>query len=972
MIRLLLQLLILLLVTRAGTAQQPNYARLVNPFIGTDAHGHTFPGASRPFGMMQLSPDTRLEGWDGCSGYHYSDSLLYGFSHTHLSGTGVADYCDVLLLPFTGNVQWKNTDYRTSFSHTTEQAHAGYYAVQLEKHRIKAELTTAERSGMHRYTFAPTTTEGRLLIDLVHRDEVLDAALEVVNQNEVRGWRRSRSWATDQQLFFYIRFEQPITNYELAAQDVAQAGITALQGKHIKAWLGFQLPAGAPLQLKIGISAVSMENAKQNLDAEIPGWDFDALVQASEAAWNKELGKIEVKGGTQDEKITFYTALYHASLAPNLYTDVNGEYRGTDGQVHTAVGFTNYTVFSLWDTYRALHPLMTIFNRERTRDWIQSFLHQYKQGGMLPVWELSANETFCMIGYHSVPVIYDAWTKGIRGFDSLLALEAMRSYAESDRFGLQHYRRNGFLSNHEEAESVSKTVEYSYDDWCIARFAADLGQHNVAATYYQRAAGYRHLFDPATGFLRGKVEGFWHHPFVAGEVNNFYTEGNAWQYAFAAQHDVAGMMQLLGGREAFAQKLETFFTTNEPLSGRDQADVTGLIGQYAHGNEPSHHTAYLFNHAGKPWRTQELVQRIRAEFYSSKPNGLIGNEDCGQMSAWYVFSALGFYPVTPGNGHYELGTPLFDEAIIHLENGQQFTIKAKRKVPGAFYVESANYNGKPYNNSYLLHEAIAEGGLLEMVLHTTPQSWGSGTDVVPKQELLVTGFTAVPFFAMPDYKFEQQVKVVLRHISNSAALYYRVEGGSKLFQRYSKPFTLQQSRTVEVYAVDDGVASPVIAQRFYRLPGDKNITVLSEVHPMYTAGGAQALVDGIIGTSNWKTGGWQSYFDRDFEAVVDLKAKRTIRYVAVHVLQDVSPWILFPQEVIFEGSTDGLHFTPLTTVANPISKDEKSAQVLELGAAVQTSVRYIRVRARNGGRLPAWHESAGAPSHLFIDEVIIR
>ncbi|MFN4286152.1 MAG: GH92 family glycosyl hydrolase [Lacibacter sp.] len=952
--------------------QPVNYARLVNPFIGTDGHGHTFPGPSRPFGMMQLSPDTRLEGWDGCSGYHYSDTLLYGFSHTHLSGTGVADYCDVLLLPFTGSVQWKNTEYRTPFSHGTEQAHAGYYAVQLDKHAIKAELTTADRSGMHRYRFQPGTTEGRLLIDLVHRDEVLDAALEVVNAYEVRGWRRSRSWAADQQLFFYIRFEQPVIRYELAANDVAQHNAAALQGKHIKAWLGFQLPAAATLQLKIGISAVSMENAQQNLDAEITGWDFDGLVQASEAAWNKELGKIEVKGGTPEERITFYTALYHASLAPNLYTDVNGAYRGTDGRVHNARGFTNYTVFSLWDTYRALHPLMTILNRERTRDWIQTFLHQYQHGGMLPVWELSANETFCMIGYHSVPVIYDAWSKGIRGFDSLLALAAMRSYAEGERFGLAHYRRKGFLSNREEAESVSKTVEYSYDDWCIARFAEALGQTDVAATYYKRAAGYRHLFDPSTGFLRGKVEGFWHHPFVPGEVNNFYTEGNAWQYLFAAQHDVAGMQQLLGGQKAFAAKLQDFFTTSEPLSGRDQADVTGLIGQYAHGNEPSHHAAYLFNHVGQPGRTQELVHRIRSEFYSSKPDGLIGNEDCGQMSAWYVFSALGFYPVTPGSGRYEIGTPLFNEAVLHLENGKQFTIKAKRAAPGAFYVGKVTLNGGPHNASYLLHTAIADGGVLEMELFNQPQSWGSGANALPLQESPVVGFTAVPFFDMSDYTFEKQLEVKLGHISNTAAIYYRLSGTSEAFRRYTRPFTLKRSGTLQLYAVDAGIASPVVEQRLHRLPGGRSITVLSEVHPMYTAGGPQALVDGITGTTNWKTGEWQSYFNRDFEAVLTLNKLRTVRYVGVHVLQDISPWILFPQAVTFEGSADGVHYRTLATVTNTVARDEKTPMVQELGAPVNARVRFIRIRARNGGALPAGHESAGAPSHLFIDEVIIR
>ena len=464
-----------LLVSLNAFSQPADYAARVNPFIGTGGHGHTYPGASMPFGMMQLSPDTRLEGWDGCSGYHYSDSLIYGFSHTHLSGTGIADYCDVLLMPFTGQVQWKNSGYASAFSHTNEKATPGYYEVLLNKNHIKAALTSSVRSGMHQYRFAADAAEGKVLIDLNHRDEVLESSLEIINEYEVKGMRRSKSWASNQVIYFYLKFEKPIKEYGLAVNDILQKGIQSASGKNIKSYFSFNLSADKTLQVKIGISGVSTENAKLNLDAEIPAWDFDKIKTDAAAAWNKELAKIEVIGGTSNDQTVFYTALYHAALSPNIYTDVNGDYRGTDLKVHSAAGFTNYSVFSLWDTYRALHPLMTIINRQRTNDWINTFLAQYKYGGMLPVWELSGNETFCMSGYHSVPVIADAYQKGIKNFDAQLALKAMMDYAESDRFGLKHYRQNGFISNDNEHESTSKTMEYAYDDWCIAQFAKQTG-----------------------------------------------------------------------------------------------------------------------------------------------------------------------------------------------------------------------------------------------------------------------------------------------------------------------------------------------------------------------------------------------------------------------------------------------------------------------------------------------------------------
>lgn len=960
-----------------ANAQQPiNYAKLVNPFIGTGGHGHTYPGASMPFGMLQLSPDTRLEGWDGCSGYHYSDSIIYGFSHTHLSGTGIADYCDILLMPFSGEVKWKNSEYASPFSHNNEKAHAGYYEVLLDKHNIHAALTTSTRSGMHAYTFPTNASEGKVLIDLKHRDEVLESSLEIINDYEVKGMRRSKSWATDQTVFFYLKFEKPIKEYGIAVNDELQKGIKSANGKNIKSYFSFDLPAGKKIHVKVGISGVSMDNAKLNLDAEMPAWDFEQLKTNAENAWNQELGKIEVKGGSTDQQTVFYTALYHASLAPNIYTDVNGEYRGTDLKVHQAKDFTNYSVFSLWDTHRALHPLMTIINRKRTTDWINTFLAQYQQGGMLPVWELSGNETFCMIGYHSVPVIVDAYQKGIRGFDAQLALKAMTDYAESDRFGLKQYEGIGFVSNDNDHESASKTVEYAYDDWCIAQLAKWLGNKEVHDKYMLRSQHYKNLFDPSSKHIRGKVQGFWFSPFDATEVNNFFTEGNSWHYSFSAQQDIGGLIKLYGGKEIFAQKLEELFTTTASISGRDQADVTGLIGQYAHGNEPSHHMAYLFNYAGQPWRTQELVHQICSEFYPNKPDGLIGNEDCGQMSAWYVLSAMGFYPVTPGSGVYALGSPLFDEVKIHLENGKIFTVKASNRTPENFYVNNVLLNGKTHSNNFIQHTDLENGGELFFEMSNQPNKLRG----VRESEIVVTtvddkNFIAVPFFEMSTNKFKTKLPVVMKSLDKDAAIFYSVDEKDKKangFTPYTKPFEVNKTADVHFYAEKNGVKSAMVKQTFYKVPSDRSIAVLSEVHPMYTAGGKDALIDGIVGSTNWKTGEWQSYFDKDFEAVIDLQKVRPVNYVGVHVLQDVSPWIVYPEKVVFEISNDGKNYKPLTIVKNSISMDEKGPVVQELGVQVKATARFIRVKAKTGGNLPEWHESAGQPTHIFIDEVIVK
>ncbi len=954
---------------------QKDYTSLVNPFIGTGGHGHTYPGASMPFGMMQLSPDTRGADWDGSSGYHYSDSVIYGFSHTHLSGTGIPDYCDVLMMPFTGEVQWEPKDYRSGFSHVSEKASPGFYQVQLEKYRINVKLTTSIRSGMHQYDFPSDAKKGSVMIDLTWRDELLDADLRQVSAYELAGVRKSRSWAQNQTLYFFIRFDQPIKSFASRQSGKALSDHIKLQaGKNIKGYVSFDLTTSKTIHVKVGISGVSEEGARKNLEKEIPGWNFNQLKQEAKAAWNKELGRIEIRGGSNSQQTVFYTALYHCFLVPNIYQDVDGRFRGTDDRIHDADHFTNYAVFSLWDTYRAYHPLMTIINQKRTTDWINTFLHQYKYGGMLPVWELSANETFCMIGYHSVPVIADAYQKGFKGFDTRLALEAMRSYAESDRFGLKYYRENGFISNEKEHESVSKTLEYAYDDWCIAQFSKMTGNDSVYKTYIARAQYYKNVFDPSTKHMRGKLEASWHKPFDPAEINNFFTEGNSWHYSFAVPQDISGLIKLHGGVDSFNSKLTELFNASSITSGRQQADVTGLIGQYAQGNEPSHHMAYLFNYTGRPWKTQELIRKICKEFYTNAPDGLIGNEDCGQMSAWYVFSAMGFYPVCPGSGEYVLGIPLFDEVTIKLENGKKFIIKANQSQAND-YVAATKLNGKKSTKSYLNHTDIANGGELQFILGKEQNpNWGTKINDQPKSVITEEQIVQVPYFMSQTNKFRDSLLVSIMDVDPKASIDYTMEGasGSMVSKTYSKPFFIKKTTQIKAVARIGSISSLPVSQKFYKLPTDYKISVISKVHPMYTAGGEDALIDGIEGNSNWRSGEWQSYFDQDFEAVIDLQQEKELSFVGIHVLQDISPWILFPSEVIVLASDDGIHFKESGRINNNMKPEMGKVQIQKLGIEKSIKTRYIKIKAINGGKLPAWHESAGEGSHLFIDEVIIK
>ena len=726
-------MLVCLLIAGACNAQTTtDYTKYVDPFIGTGGHGHTFPGASVPFGMVQLSPDTRLTGWDGCSAYHYTDSKVYGFSHTHLSGTGCSDYGDLLILPTTGSkYEVKNKKYASSFSKSTEKAIPGYYSVKLDKYDILAELTTTTRTGLHKYTF-PKGKQANIMIDLTHRDEVKQSKIEVVNDHEIKGMRLSKAWASDQYVYFDIQFSQPIASYSIAENNIMQKDAKSADGKNLKGFFTFNTEKDQVVYVKVGISAVSADGAKKNLEAEQSGWDFDKVKADAIASWNKELGKVAVESSNEKEQKVFYTAMYHAFLSPNVYQDVDGQYRGRDLKIHTAKDFTNYTVFSLWDTYRALHPLFTLIDRKRQLDFIQTFLVQYQQGGTLPVWELGACETNCMIGYHSVPVIVDAYMKGITGFDTKVAMDAMKKSAMEDRNGLRDYKTLGYIPFRADGENVSKTLEYAFDDWCISQYAKKAGYADDYKNFIKRGQNYKNLFDASSGFMRGRDGDQWYTPFDPAEVNHNYTEANAWQYSFYVPQDLSGLIKLYGSKEKLAAQLDALFAASSKLAGHAQSDISGLIGQYAHGNEPSHHIAYLYDYAGQPWKTQAMTRRIVKELYTDKPDGLAGNEDCGQMSGWLIFSAMGLYPVCPGADHYAIGSPLFDKVSMKLENGKTFTVKSSNGSDANVYIQSAKLNGTPYNKCFITYDDIMNGGTIEFTMGAEPnKAWGSGENDVP-------------------------------------------------------------------------------------------------------------------------------------------------------------------------------------------------------------------------------------------------
>ena len=959
---------------------QENYTQYVNPFIGTGGHGHTYPGATVPHGMVQLSPDTRLEGWDGCSGYHYSDSFIYGFSHTHLSGTGCSDYGDILLMPGSGHPSPNNNIYGSQFLHKEENASPGFYHIKLLKNNIDVELTTTERVGIHHYKFS-SASDNYVLLDLKHRDEVLESSLKIEDSFTISGLRRSKAWADNQYVFFVMKFSKPISSYGIWQNDFLLNDSTKelVNSKNIKAFFKFNLDATQELFVQVAISPVSIEGAKRNLTTEIKDLSFNQIKKKAEEKWEKELSKIEVKSDDKNKLSIFYTALYHTAIVPNINMDVDGQYRGRDNQIHKAEGFTYYSVFSLWDTYRAAHPLYTIIDRDRTLDYIKTFLAQYKQGGRLPVWELASCETDCMIGYHSIPVIVDAFSKGINDFDTSLALQAMLHAAYRKESGLSAYFSNGVIAMEDEHESVSKTLEYAYDDYCIALFAKMIGNDKIYKEFSARTQFYKNILDFKTGFMRPRKNGNWLSPFDPREVNNNFTEANSWQYSFYFPQDVEGYMQLMGGKKYFESKLNKLFTENSSTTGREQADISGLIGQYAHGNEPSHHIIYLYNYTGKPYMTQYYASKVMNEFYKNEPDGLIGNEDCGQMSAWYVLSALGIYPVTPGNGKYMIGSPQFTLAEIHLENGKSFVVNAPGAGGANSYIESCTISTKKILKPHKLlspsisHDDIADGGLVSFVMGS--KQINCFPEIVKDEKVYSSDITLNPIIEGGEMSFDKTKRIKIYSFNKTGDIYYTLDGSNPGISspKYKKPVVIDSSTIVKAIAISkDGKKSFIVTAVFSKLLHSWNVKLNTDFEQQYSAGGPAGLVDNIFGSENWRMGNWQGYQKNNFDAVVDLKKVQNISKVSVRFLQDTKSWIIMPKKVSMEISEDGINYNEVFSGKDFLPIQEMNAQVKSVEANIQNKkARFVRIIAEQYGKLPSWHEGAGGDSHIFVDEVNI-
>lgn len=921
----------------SGLTFSQNYQQYVNPFIGTGGTGHTFPGATVPYGMVQLSPDTRIDGsWEGCSGYHYSDNRIYGFSHTHLNGTGVSDYGDILLMPTMGEPSFDNKIYSSTFSHANEKASAGFYAVKLDKHNIDVRLTTSTRVGFHEYTFNESGL-ANIILDLNHRDKLLEGKIRVINDKTIEVLRRSEAWASNQYVYARIEFNQKMVVSKLNKSNSEKLEIIGMSfSKKVK--------KGEKILVKVALSPTGYDGAQLN-STEISHWDFNKVKKAAEEMWNKELSKIEVTSSDKNKLTIFYTALYHTMMQPNIAQDLDGKYRGRDNKIHQAEGFDYYTVFSLWDTFRAAHPLYTLIDKKRTADYINTFIKQFEQGGRLPVWELASNETDCMIGYHSVSVIADAMVKGIEGFDYEKAYEAAKHSAMLDHLGLDAYKKQGFISIDDEHESVSKTLEYAYDDWCIAQMAQLLDKKEDYQYFMLRSQNWKNLFNWETGFIQPKKNGGWDKPFDPKEVNNNYTEANGWQYTFFVPQDILGLADAIGGPTHLELKLDEMFNSVSETSGRHQVDITGLIGQYAHGNEPSHHVAYLYSFLGSPEKTTEKVHFILDNFYKNDPDGLIGNEDCGQMSAWYVLSSMGMYNITPGQSDWTLSKPYFENIKVHFENGE--------------------YGEKSSNKE-----------------HDSDRFFGFWNNYRIQNDYKYKELITVPVIQAESKTFKDKMTIKIQSNEAEAKIYYLInEQGvdystfKRTFIEYTKPIEIDKTAEVHTYNKKEENQSNTVSATFFKKPNNFTIDIQSTYNPQYHAGGPEGLIDGIFGTENWRKGDWQGYQTQDFEAVIDMQSTLEINQITANFLQDTRSWILMPTKVEYYVSDDNVNFTLFDTQNNTIDPKEYKSVIKGFKSVKKTvKARYVKVKSTNFGKLPEWHQGFpfNGEAFMFVDEITVE
>lgn len=917
----------------------------VNPFIGTGGHGHTYPGATSPFGLVQLSPDTRLEGWDGCGGYHYSDSSIYGFSHTHLQGTGVPDYCDILFMPTNYKIKtadkW-NDAYKSKFRHETEKAYPGYYSVKLDDYNIDAEMTTTTRTGIHKYNFA----EGdscRLFIDMMHRDELSWYDIGTIGDTVIYGYRVSKGWAQEQHCYFYAVFSKPFkdfTQLDITYSETDSSGRKKQVYEQVQVF-SMSFDPTDELMIKVGISGTDVAGAEKNVRSEAVHWDFEKYKSDAKKEWGNCLAKAAILESSADERAKYYTALYHCYTVPNTWSDVDGRYRGMDNKIHVAEGYTRYTVFSLWDTFRAYHPLMSELEPQRTRDWIHSFLNMYKERAELPVWELAGNETYCMIGYHSVPVIVDAYMRGIRDFDLQLALEAMVKSATGPQKEKIVYDSLGYVPADQFSESVSKTLEFAYDDWCIAQLAKELGEQKIYERFIVRAQNWKNVFDPRSKFMRPRRNGGFPEPFDPYQVDFNYTEANSWQYSFFVPHDIETLAEYHGGPNAFFESVQSLFNAKNQTTGRDQSDITGLIGQYAHGNEPSHHASLLFNY-GTPcydpscFESYNKVNSIMKNQYSNAPDGLCGNEDCGQMSAWYVLAKNNLYSILPGNPKFITFNPhVAVNSVFAIGNHE---VKASEKVPSK----------------------ISDHLIIPLPIIMGPQT--SFQD-----SLKIEVYCA---------DAEAEIELIITTYRPNTSTGELDEIRSRETFKGKSELTIHSEKEILVSATakrDGYITSRKVNARYLKNKSSEKIISLTPFDSQYTAGGENALLDGIRGGQDFRTGSWQAWPGMNVEVVVDLGKEKAISSISFSCLEEIKSWIWYPSKVEIFISHDGKSFSSAGFIENKEPTNDYTAKTKEFTKRLRASGRYVKIIAYPAfDVIPKWHLGAGGKPWIFADEIIIE
>ena len=957
---------------------QNNNVSFVNPFIGTGGHGHTFPGATVPFGMVQLSPDTRTEGWDGASGYHFDDSTVLGFSHTHLNGTGISDFCDVLLTP---SVSGSFKPLR--FNHKDETAKAGYFKTIVydeNGEKIEVELTSSERVGFHRYRFPKNVKNITFVVTLNKRNK-LTGSIQKVNNQSIKGNFITTAWAKNRHLAFGMETNLPFNYLEKPNDN--------------KRYLTFDVSKTHELLIKVALSPVSEANAFENMKSEINHWDFEKPRKEAEQKWAKYLNRIQIEGSTE-QKTIFYTALYHTMIHPSVWQDVNGDYRGLDNKIHNVKGFAYHSIFSLWDTYRGAHPLYTIVCPEKVSDFVNSFIDDFEKTGHLPMWNFPGSETWCMIGNHAIPVIADAYLKGIKGFDAEKALKAMVGTANRDSLGLKQYRIHGYIPADTEGESVSKTLENAYDDYCIAQMAKAMGKNDMYETFIRRSQNWKNQFNPKTGFFQAKMNETFVEPFEPREVNFHFTEGNAWQYAFAVQHDIEGLIETLGGKAAFEAKLDAFFSADSKTTGRDQADITGLIGQYAHGNEPSHHITYLYNYVGRPDKTQSLVKKILNEFYKNAPDGLIGNEDCGQMSAWYVLSSMGIYPSNPCGGTYELGSPLFSSELIN-KDGIKLSINVRGISEKNIFVKSfgissgSNFASNDTITSLQLTHDLFESDFRAIAITMSDTYTNSrinnsriprmmlqseyidnGFGLMPKYDLTkIDRIIPMPYVAKGTKLFKKKQTIELACGEKGADIYFSTDGTTPSL-KYTKPIEIQQTTSLRFVAKNGQKQSNEAKATFKESSYGFPIQLKNPPAPQYSGNSDNPLADGERGNEHWQLGGWQGFEGIDLEVVMDLKEVKSFKRLALSCAQDQNAWIFFPSEIQFFTSEDGKNYTESGRVRPKIDENPDGVQMREFEIKKSNKARYIKIVAKPLIPIPDWHKGAGGKGWIFTDEIIVE